>query len=92
MSDDIRTAGKTSFIRTENPPMDLFRINPGVPGDYAMEQLSTLTGCVHTLIHAGMVDNDGDMLWSAYFLSAFAKAIADDVEAGRRKAKAAPEA
>lgn len=88
MSDEAETAGKKSFITTENPPMDLFRINPGVPCDYALEQLSTLLGCVRTLVHAGTVDDDGDMLWSAYYLSAFAKAIVDDIEVGRMKVKA----
>ena len=92
MSEKARTPGITTFITTENPPMDLFRIAPGVPCDYALEQVSTLLGCVHTLVHAGTVDNDGDMLWSAYYLSAFAKAIIDDVEAGRVKAKGALQA
>lgn len=89
MSEKAKTPGITTFITTENPPMDLFRIAPGVPCDYALEQVSTLLGCVHTLIHAGTVDNDGDMLWSAYYLSAFAKAIVADLEVGRMKAKGA---
>jgi hypothetical protein len=83
MSDPAKTAGVTTFITTEDPPMDLFRINPGVPCDYALEQVSTLLGCVHKLIEAGAVDNDGEMIWSAYYLSGFAKAIIQDVEVGR---------
>ena len=83
MSESAKTAGVASFITTEDPPMDLFRINPGVPCDYALEQISTLLGCVKKLLHAGIVDGDGDMLCAAYYLSEFAKAIIDDVEVGR---------
>ena len=88
MSESAKTAGVSTFITTEDPPMDLFRINPGVPCDYALEQISTLLGCVHKLIEAGAVDNDGDMIWSAYYLSGLAKAIIKDVELGRMKRKA----
>lgn len=48
------TADVTSFITNQNPPMDLFHISPGVPCDYALEQASTLLGCVHKLILAGL--------------------------------------
>ena len=88
MSESAKTPGVTTFITTEDPPMDLFRINPGVPCDYALEQVSTLLGCVHKLIETGVVDSDGDMIWSAYYLSGFAKAIIQDVELGRMKGKA----
>lgn len=87
MSESAKTAGVTTFITTENPPMDLFRINPGVPCDYALEQVSTLLGCVHTLIEAGAVDNDSQMIWSAYYLSGLAKAIIEDVEVGRMRSR-----
>lgn len=87
MNESAKTAGVSTFITTEDPPMDLFRINPGVPCDYALEQVSTLLGCVHKLIEAGVVDGDGDMIWSAYYLSGFAKAIIQDVELGRMKGK-----
>ncbi|EGC00618.1 DUF3077 domain-containing protein [Pseudomonas putida] len=81
------TADVTSFITNQNPPMDLFHISPGVPCDYALEQASTLLGCVHKLILAGAVDEDGDMIWAAYYLSGLAQAILADVEAGRMRNK-----
>ncbi|MNF10694.1 hypothetical protein D3C80_2117170 [compost metagenome] len=66
--------------------MGLFRIAPGVPCDYALEQASTVMGCVHKLIEAGLLDEDGEMMWAAYFLNEFAKAIIDDVGLGLKKA------
>ncbi|PSS56898.1 DUF3077 domain-containing protein [Pseudomonas sp. BBP2017] len=90
MSKDSRvetgeTAGVVNFIRSEQSPMGLFRITAGVPCDYALEQASTVLGCVHKLIQAGLLDEDGEMMWAAYFLSEFAKAIIDDVGLGIRK-------
>lgn len=76
-----------TLITNQNPPMDLFHISPGVPCDYALEQASTLLGCVHKLILAGAVDEDGDMIWAAYYLSGLAQAILADVEAGRMRNK-----
>ncbi|MFY9961781.1 DUF3077 domain-containing protein [Pseudomonas sp.] len=38
------TAGVVNFIRSEQSPMGLFRIAPGVPCDYALEQASTVVG------------------------------------------------
>ena len=87
MSESASTAGVVTFLTTEDPPMDLFRINPGVPCDYALEQVSTLLGCVNKLLQAGIVDRDEDMLCSAYYLSGFAKVVIDDVEIGRRGSK-----
>ncbi len=81
-----KTVGVVDFIRSEPAPMGLFRITPGVPCDYALEQASTVLGCVHTLIQAGLLDEDGEMMWAAYFLSEFAKAIVDDVGLGMKRA------
>ncbi|MGH8483974.1 MAG: DUF3077 domain-containing protein [Pseudomonas sp.] len=75
-----------NFIRSEKTPMGLFRIAPGVPCDYALEQASTVMGCVHKLIQAGLLDEDGEMMWAAFYLSEFAKAIIDDVGLGIQKA------
>ncbi|MCY1406057.1 hypothetical protein D9M71_213130 [compost metagenome] len=81
-----KTVGVVNFIRSEPAPMGLFRIAPGVPCDYALEQASTVMGCVHKLIEAGLLDEDGEMMWAAYFLNEFAKAIIDDVGLGLKKA------
>ncbi|MEN5199746.1 DUF3077 domain-containing protein [Pseudomonas wadenswilerensis] len=80
------TVGVTSFISSQQLPMGLFRITPGVPCDYALEQASTLLGCVHKLTRAGVMDEDGDMMWAAFYLSGFAKAIVDDVGLGMNRA------
>jgi len=39
-----KTVGVVDFIRSEPAPMGLFRIAPGVPCDYALEQASTVMG------------------------------------------------
>ncbi|MHC2147044.1 DUF3077 domain-containing protein [Pseudomonas sp. 210_17 TE3656] len=80
-----KTVGVVDFIRSEQSPMGLFRIAPGVPCDYALEQASTVLGCVHKLIQAGLLDEDGEMMWAAYFLCEFAKAIVDDAGLGIKK-------
>jgi len=80
------TAGVVSFIRGERSPMDLFRVAPGIPSDYALEQASTVLGCVHKLILTGVLDKDDDTVWAAYYLSEFAKALVDDVALGMSKA------
>ncbi|MGH8482786.1 MAG: DUF3077 domain-containing protein [Pseudomonas sp.] len=81
------TAGVVDFIRSPQLPKGLFRIAPGVPCDYALEQASTVLGCVHSLLRAGLVDDEGDMVWAAYYLSEFAKAIIDDVGLGMNRVK-----
>ncbi|AIL59852.1 DUF3077 domain-containing protein [Pseudomonas alkylphenolica] len=81
-----KTVGVVDFIRSEQSPTGLFRIAPGVPCDYALEQASTVLGCVHKLIQAGLLDEDGEMMWAAYFLCEFAKSIVDDVGLGMQKA------
>ncbi|MEE1868835.1 DUF3077 domain-containing protein [Pseudomonas auratipiscis] len=80
------TVGVVNFICSEQAPMGLFRISPGVPCDYALEQASTVLGCVHKLIQAGLLDEDGEMMWAAYFLSEFAKALVDDAGLGINQA------
>lgn len=76
------TVGVVEFICSKQSPVGLFRITPGVPCDYALEQASTVMGCMNKLLLAGLLDDDGDMMWAAYYLSEFAKAIVDDVGLG----------
>ncbi|MGH8466440.1 MAG: DUF3077 domain-containing protein, partial [Pseudomonas sp.] len=63
-----------------------FRISPGIPGDYALEQASTVLGCALKLILTGVMDKDDDTVWAAYYLGEFAKALIDDVALGMSKA------
>lgn len=80
------TIGAATFIRSQNPPTELFRIVPGIPCDYALEQASIMLGCVHKLILKGVMDDDGAAVWAAYYLSGFAKALIDDAELGMKQA------
>ena len=83
------TPGTATFIRSNYPPVDLFRITPGIPCDYALEQAAAILGCVHKLIHTGVMDEDNDVVMAAYYLSGLAKAIINDVELGVRKSNVA---
>ncbi|HWD30262.1 hypothetical protein D3C77_481690 [compost metagenome] len=80
------TVGVAGFINGTQPPVELFRINAGIPCDYALEQASLVLKCVHTLILSGVLDEDGELMWAAYYLSGFAKAIIDDVVLAAGKA------
>ncbi|CAI8738162.1 DUF3077 domain-containing protein [Pseudomonas donghuensis] len=80
------TLGATGFIRSQHLPTDLFRVSPGIPCDYALEQASTVLGCVHKLILTSVMEEDDATLWAAYYLSGFAKAIIDDVDLGMKTA------
>ncbi|WP_442110927.1 DUF3077 domain-containing protein [Pseudomonas sp. NUPR-001] len=79
------TVGIATFINSRHPPLELFCIAPGVPCDYALEQASTILGCVHKLIMAGVMDEDDCTVWAAYYLSGFAKAIIDVVQMGMKR-------
>ncbi|MNJ31154.1 hypothetical protein D3C76_1636530 [compost metagenome] len=80
-----KTPGVAGFISSKKPPMDLFTVAPGIPCGYALEQASIVLKCAHKLILSGVLEEDGDCLWAAYYLSGFAKALIDDVELGRQR-------
>lgn len=84
------TPGVAGFIRSKKPPADLFHVNRGIPCDYALEQASIVLKCAHRLILSGVLDEDGDSLWAAYYLSGFAKALIDDVGLARDGAQSGP--
>ena len=62
----------------------LFRVEPGVASDYALEQASVLMGCVRELTFIGVMDDEGTLIWAGHYLSSMAKALVDDVEMGLR--------
>ena len=77
------TAGKVTFCKGEGLQR-LFRVEPGISSDYALEQASVLMGCVRELTFIGVMDNEGELVWAAHYLSSMAKALIDDVEMGSR--------
>lgn len=71
-----------TFFSSINAPVDLFRIVPGIPFQCALEQVTLLLGYIHHLIFEEAMEPNGRMLWAAYYLSGFAKAILNEVEVG----------
>ncbi|MFK0314498.1 DUF3077 domain-containing protein [Pseudomonas sp. NPDC090233] len=77
------TAGKTKFYQGENK-QPLFCIEPGIPCQEARDQASELMGCVRDLTIAGLMDDNPQLIWATYYLSALAKALMDDAELGMK--------
>lgn len=81
--DKTTTAGKVTFCKGLGSQR-LFRVEPGIASDYALEQASMLMGCVRELTFNGVMDNESNSVWAAHYLSSMAKALLDDVEIGQR--------
>nr|WP_314493397.1 DUF3077 domain-containing protein [uncultured Pseudomonas sp.] len=77
------TVGVQHFSETGKTPYLMFRIAPGVPVEYAYEHVSVLLGYINHLVPEGDLQDDHKLLGAANYLSAFAKAIVDDVEIAR---------
>ncbi|MGE7991001.1 DUF3077 domain-containing protein [Pseudomonas sp. NPDC089554] len=88
MNDETKTGvtiGVETFCETGEASTHLFRITPGVPFDDAYEQVSVLLGYIKHLVREGDMENDHKLLGAADYLSAFAKAIMDDIEIARNR-------
>jgi hypothetical protein len=72
------TAGKETFL-------ELFRIQPGIPFDRAFDELSVLLGCIRHLTFEAEMEKDAIALSAAHYLSAFAKALINDMELARQR-------
>lgn len=81
-NDSKTTVGKTKFYQGEGRTQPLFRIEPGIPCQYAREQASELMGYVRDMTLTGLMEEDSSLLWAAHYLSALAKALMDDAEWG----------
>ncbi|MCP5688623.1 DUF3077 domain-containing protein, partial [Klebsiella pneumoniae] len=76
-----------TFLEVGNPPVDLLRVQPGIPVDDAYEQVSILLGYIKHLVREGDMEDDHKLLGAADYLSAFAKAIMDDIEIARNRVR-----
>ncbi|HHJ1298793.1 DUF3077 domain-containing protein [Pseudomonas sp. P1B16] len=88
MSDDRQanvTVGAKTFCEAGEQPSHLFRVMPGVPFEHAYEQVSVLLGYIKHLVREGDMEDDHKLLGAADYLSAFAKAIMDDIELARNR-------
>lgn len=75
MADDpkiLTTAGVATFLDAGNPPVDLLRVQPGVPIDDVYQQVSVLLGYIRHLVREGDMEDDHKLLGAADYLSALA--------------------
>ncbi|AUF98404.1 hypothetical protein M2396_003575 [Pseudomonas sp. BIGb0278] len=79
------TVGVETFFEAGDKPCHIFRVMPGVPFEHAYEQVSVLLGYIKHLVREGDMENDHKLLGAADYLSAFAKAIMDDIEIARNR-------
>ncbi|MBC3951064.1 DUF6124 family protein [Pseudomonas folii] len=73
------TLGTTTFSTCGPSRQPLFRINPDIPIEYALEHASSLLACIHELsLDVAMGDAGKQSVWAVHHLSDMAKAILDD--------------
>lgn len=90
MSEDTHanmTVGVETFCEAGDKPGHIFRVMPGVPFEHAYEQVSVLLGYIKHLVREGDMEDDHKLLGAADYLSAFAKAIMDDIEIARNRVR-----
>ncbi|RMQ99950.1 hypothetical protein ALP94_01888 [Pseudomonas savastanoi pv. glycinea] len=82
-----KTLGTTTFSTCGPSRQPLFRINPDIPIECALEHASSLLACIHELSHdVAMGDSGKQSVWAVHHLSDMAKAILDDaLSAGAAK-------
>jgi len=81
----LLTAGVETFLEVSNPPIDLLRVQPGIPLDDAYEQVSILLGYIKHLVREGDMEDDHKLLGAADYLSALAKALMNDIEMAKNR-------
>lgn len=79
------TIGVETFLEVGNPPIDLLRVQPGIPIEDAYEQVSVLLGYIKHLVREGDMEDDHKLLGAADYLSALAKALMNDIEMARNR-------
>ncbi|MHA5987377.1 DUF3077 domain-containing protein [Pseudomonas aeruginosa] len=60
--------------------MDLFRVQPGIPFDRALEEVSVLLGCISDLNFEGDEESAQAQGRAVQYLSALANALISDLE------------
>ena len=76
----IKTLGVITFARCGENECDLFRVNPDVPIQEAMEHASNLFHCAkHLALDAAMEENGQRYAWASHYLCEMGKAVVDDL-------------
>ena len=75
--------GAATFGNCNQQNQRLFRLNPGICAEEALEHASLLMGCANTLTHLrGLEQGTSTLDWAAHYLGDMAQAIIDDVMLG----------
>lgn len=78
-----QTLGTVTFSTSGPSRQPLFRVNPGIPIESALEHVSNLLACIHELsLDAALGDTGKQGVWAVHYLSDMAKAIVDDALSG----------
>ncbi|HEK1769217.1 TPA: DUF3077 domain-containing protein [Pseudomonas putida] len=70
------TAGVATFL-------EMFRVQPGVPYERAIEEISVLVGCTRDLSDQFTGEANPAAITALHYLSALAKALLNDLEVSR---------
>lgn len=77
------TVGHTEFSKIDAGGQMLFRVNPGISIEDALEAASHLQAVANQFaLDAAMTDNCERLSWASYYLGEMAKALIDDVTDG----------
>lgn len=76
----ITTAGLETFLQAGTPPVNLLRVQPGIPVDAAYEHVSILMGYIKHLVREGDMEDDHKLLGAADYLCDMANALLNDIE------------
>jgi hypothetical protein len=78
-----KTLGTITFTPCGPFRQPLFRVNPDIPIESALEHASSLLACIHELsLDAALGDAGKQSAWAVHYLSDMAKAIVDDALSG----------
>lgn len=86
-STPIVTAGVETFLEVGVSSVNLLRVQPGIPIDDAYEQVSILLGYIKHLLREGEMGDDHKLLGAADYLTHLAKALMNDIEIARNRAR-----
>ncbi|WP_054903442.1 DUF3077 domain-containing protein [Pseudomonas sp. NBRC 111131] len=81
----LTTIGVATFLDVGNPPIDILRVQPGIPIDDAYEQVSVLLSYIRHLVREGDMEDGHKLLGAADYLSALAKALMNDIEIAKNR-------
>ncbi|HEX8592496.1 MAG TPA: DUF3077 domain-containing protein [Pseudomonas sp.] len=83
-----KTLGTITFSTCGAANQPLFRINPEIPIESALEHASNLLACIKALtLDTALGDASKQALWAAHYLSDMARAIVDDALASSAAAR-----